>query len=582
MKFARPYWIGLLTAASLALSQSAIAAKDTITLEGVDGELRNNIRSWLSLDKEPCDAPDWRMQASLAKADEEIRQALQALGYYQPVINQTFEAGKKDGCWSATFDIQPGNRVILRNIDVNIAGEAGSDDSFQKLTNKTDLKTGQPLRHDHYESLKVSITNLAAERGYFDSQFTLHELSVNPADGYADIALHFDSGPRFHFGETYLQQDIIDDALLRRYLVYQEGKPYARSALTETSRALSSSGYFGQVLVQPLIDEAHDRKVPVRVTLTPAKRHRYTASIGYATDTGPRLGLGYKNRRLNHSGHQLSSDASVSKVISKVTFGYTIPLEKPVTDKLRFEAGYKHEDNDSYRANTTAISATRTHKLKNQWLEEQKLGFGKESYKISGEENNSSFLLMPGIGWSRAFADNLLYPRNGMRLNFKTRGSLKEVVSDVSFLQLIGSAKGILGLPWRSRVISRVDGGVTFMNKFEELPPSVRFFAGGDNSVRGYAYKSLGPENNSGDVEGGKNLLVGSVEVEHMVAEKWGLSAFVDSGNAFDELHLDAKTGIGLGIRWRSPVGPIRLDIAHPLNKDDDLFRVHFVMGPEL
>lgn len=582
MKFARPYWIGLLTAASLALSQSAIAAKDTITLEGVDGELRNNIRSWLSLDKEPCDAPDWRMQASLAKADEEIRQALQALGYYQPVINQTFEAGKKDGCWSATFDIQPGNRVILRNIDVNIAGEAGSDDSFQKLTNKTDLKTGQPLRHDHYESLKVSITNLAAERGYFDSQFTLHELSVNPADGYADIALHFDSGPRFQFGETYLQQDIIDDALLRRYLVYQEGKPYARSALTETSRALSSSGYFGQVLVQPLIDEAHDRKVPVRVTLTPAKRHRYTASIGYATDTGPRLGLGYKNRRLNHSGHQLSGDASVSKVISKVTFGYTIPLEKPVTDKLRFEAGYKHEDNDSYRANTTAISATRTHKLKNQWLEEQKLGFGKESYKISGEENNSSFLLMPGIGWSRAFADNLLYPRNGMRLNFKTRGSLKEVVSDVSFLQLIGSAKGILGLPWRSRVISRVDGGVTFMNKFEELPPSVRFFAGGDNSVRGYAYKSLGPENNSGDVEGGKNLLVGSVEVEHMVAEKWGLSAFVDSGNAFDELHLDAKTGIGLGIRWRSPVGPIRLDIAHPLNKDDDLFRVHFVMGPEL
>jgi translocation and assembly module TamA len=585
MKTSHLLWYGLFAAASLAVLQSAVAAngKGTVTLEGVDGELRDNIQAWLSLDQEPCDTPEWRMQAGLKKADKDIRQALQAFGYYQPVISQTFQAGEKDGCWSVSFEIQPGNRVSLRNIDIDILGEAGSDDSFQKLVNKADLKAGQPLRHDHYDSLKTGISNLAAERGYFDSHFTLHELQVDPVAGYADVDLHFESGPRFRFGETRLQQDIIDDTLLRRYLVYREGQPYMRTALTETSRALSSSGYFAQVLVQPLIDEAQEREVPVRITLTPAKRHRYTASIGYATDTGPRLGLGYRNQRLNRRGHQFSSDLSVSKVISTLTLGYSIPLEKPVTDKLRFEAGYKFEDNDSFRADTTAISATRTHLLKNQWLEEQKLVFGKESYKLSGEQRkSSSVLLMPGIGWSRAFADNRLYPRRGLRLNFKTRGSLQGVVSDVSFLQLIGGAKGILGLPWRSRVISRVNGGVTFMDKFDDLPPSVRFFAGGDNSVRGYAYKSLGPENNDGKVEGGKNLLVGSLEIEHMVAEKWGLAAFVDSGNAFDELDVDPKTGIGLGIRWRSPVGPIRFDIAHPLDKSGDLFRVHFVMGPEL
>jgi len=585
MKTSHLLWYGLFAAASLAVLQPAVGAngKGTVTLEGVDGELRDNIQAWLSLDQEPCDTPEWRMQAGLKKADKDIRQALQAFGYYQPVISQTFQTGEKDGCWSASFDIQPGSRVSLRNIDVDILGPAGSDDSFQKLVNKADLKAGQPLRHDHYESLKTGITDLAAERGYFDSHLTRHELQVDPVEGYADIDLHFDSGPRFQFGETRLQQDIIDDALLRRYLFYREGQPYARTALTETSRALSSSGYFAQVLVQPLIDEAQDREVPVRITLTPSKRHRYTASIGYATDTGPRLGLGYRNQRLNRHGHQLSSNLSVSRVISTLTLGYTIPLEKPVTDKLRLEAGYKFEDNDSFRSDTTAISATRTHLLKNQWLEEQKLAFGRENYKLNGEQQkSSSVLLMPGIGWSRAFADNRLYPRKGLRLNFKTRGSLQDVVSDVSFLQLIGGAKGILGLPWRSRVISRVNGGVTFMDKFDELPPTVRFFAGGDNSVRGYDYKSLGPENDDGKVEGGKNLLVGSLEVEHMVAEKWGLAAFVDSGNAFDELHLDPKTGVGLGIRWRSPVGPIRFDVAHPLNKSGDLFRVHFVMGPEL
>jgi translocation and assembly module TamA len=582
MRHVHPLSCGLVAAVSLVVSQSAVAATGTVTLEGIDGELRDNTLTWLSLEQEPCDAPDWRMQASLKKAHKDIRQSLQAFGYYGPVINQTFQQNEQDGCWSASFDIQPGNRVTVRNIDISIRGEASSDDSFQKLISKTDLRAGQPLRHDHYESLKAGITNLAANRGYFNSHFTRHELSVDPAAGYADINLYFDSGPRFYFGETDVQQAIIDDTLLQNYLVYRNGQHYTRAAITETSRALSSSGYFAQVLVQPLIDETEDDEVPVRITLTPANRHRYTSSIGYATDTGPRLGLGYKNLRLNRSGHQLASDLSVSSVISKLTLGYTIPLDKPVTDKLRFEAGYKHEDNDSYRTDTTAISTTRTRQLNNLWLEEQVLAFGRESYKVNGEERNSTTLLMPGIGWSRIIADNPLYPRNGLRVRFNTRGSLDEVVSDVSFLQLMGSAKGILGLPWQSRVIGRINTGATFMNSFDELPPSVRFFAGGDISVRGYAYKSLGPENASGDVEGGKNLLVGSLEIEHRFADEWALAVFVDSGNAFDDLRVDAKTGVGLGIRWRSPVGPIRLDFAFPLDESDDRFRVHFTMGPEL
>lgn len=578
----RPSWRYLLAVSLLVAAQSTAAATGKVTLKGVGGDARKNIEAWLSLGQEPCDASDQRLRTGMKNADENIRQALRAFGYYEPVIKPSFTAAGENGCWSARFDIEPGRRVSWRTIDVKIAGDADHDERFQQLLDTIEPRTGQKLRHDRYDTLKSRITNLAAERGYFDSRFDLHELRVDPAAGYADAALHFDSGPRFRFGETRLQQDIITDRLLRRYLAYHEEQPYTRTALTETSRALSASGYFGQVLVQPLIEEAQQFEVPVHVTLTPAKRHRYTASVGFATDTGPRLGLGYRNLRLNRRGHQFASDLSLSRELSKLTLGYTIPLEKPVTDKLRFEAGFKHEANDTFQTDTSAVSATRTRQLDNQWLEEQSLSFGRESYEIGSDDRQTSVLLMPGIGWSRAFADNHLYPRNGLRLNFKTRGALQELVSDVSFVQLIGSAKGILGLPWRSRLISRVDAGVTFMDKFEQLPPSVRFFAGGDNSVRGYSYKSLGPENTSDEVEGGRNLLVGSVEIEHMFAEKWGVAAFIDSGNAFDDTRLEPKTGIGFGIRWRSPVGPIRLDLAHPLDDSDDLVRVHFVMGPEL
>ena len=571
--FAMILWGGL---------QTALAATGKVSIEGVNGEMRKSIAAWLSLDDEPCDAPAWRLTSRVDEATEEIRKAMQAFGYYAPQITRHFEAGGGNGCWSASFSIDPGPRVVLRNVDIDVQGEGRDDSAFHRLLKDPTLKSGEPLRHDQYDAFKSRLSDVAVNRGYFDARFTRHELVVNPHAGVADVHLHFDTGPRYRFGDISIEQDAIDTDLLRRYLEFHSGELYTRKAVTDTSRAISGSGYFGSVLVEPLIESAADGRIPVKITATPADRHRYTASVGYTTDTGARMGVGYRNQRINREGHQFTSDLSLSQVISTLTLAYTIPLDKPLTDKLRFETGYKYEDTDSYRARTTAVSTTWTHMRDHDWLEERSLSFGREDYKIGSQDSNVSVLLMPGIGWSRTVADNRLYPRRGLRLDFKTRGSLDAVISDVSFLQLIGDAKGILGLPWRSRLIARVNAGTTFMDQFDELPASVRFFAGGDNSVRGYAYKSLGPKDDTGVVEGGRNLLTGSLEVEHLVADKWSVAAFVDSGNAFNGTDVNPSTGVGLGLHWRSPVGPIRLDLAHPLNNSDELVRVHFIMGPDL
>jgi translocation and assembly module TamA len=573
----------LLPAAMLCLMmQTAVAATGKISIDGVNSEIRKSIEAWLSLYDEPCEATQHRLQARLDQAAGEIRHALRAFGYYSPGIKQQFEARGKNGCWSATFNIETGPQVRLRNIDIDLQGEGRDDDAFRKLLRNTKLKSGSPLRHDIYDAFRNSISDLAANRGYFDGHFTRRELRVDPAERIADVHLHFDTGPRYRFGEIRFEQDSIDNDLLQRYLEFQPGDFYYRKAVTDTSRALSSSGYFDRLLVEPLIESAANGEVPVQISASPADRHRYTASVGYTTDTGPRTGLGYRNQRINRRGHQFTGDLSLSRVISKLTLGYSVPLEKPLTDHLKYEAGYKYEDTDSFRAGTAAVSATWTQLLDNQWLEERSLSFGREDFKIGSDDHSASILLMPGIGWSRTIADNRLYPRRGLRLNFKTRGSLQQVVSDVSVLQLIGDAKGIIGLPWRSRLIGRVNAGVSIMDEFDQLPASVRFFAGGDNSVRGYGYKSLGPKNADGDVEGGKNLLTGSLEIEHLVTAKWSLAAFIDSGNAFNGTDVNPSTGIGLGLHWRSPVGPIRLDIAHPLDKQGDPVRIHFVMGPDL
>lgn len=572
----------MLAAALLSLAQSIPAATGKVTIEGVNSEMRKSIEAWLSLDDEPCEAPEKRLRRRLDQASEEIRQALQAFGYYSPTVTHSFETGNGEACWSATFTVDPGPRVRLRHIDIDLQGEGRDDEAFRAVLDNPPFKSGDPLRHDQYDTFRNSIGNVAANRGYFQGRFTRRELRVDPAAGTADVFLHFDTGPRFRFGDIRIEQDSIDADLLARFLEFRSGEYFNRKDITDTSRALGGSGYFASVLVEPLIESAENDRVPVRITATPSDRHRYSASAGYTTDTGPRMGLGYRNQRIDRSGHQFTSDLSLSSVLSKLTLGYSIPMEKPLTDHLKFEAGYKYEDTDSFRTGTTAVSATWTYLRDNQWLEERSLSYGREDYTIGNQDSTVTYLLMPGIGWSRTIADDRLYPRRGLRLNFTTRGSLQQVISDVSFLQLIGDAKGIIGLPWRSRLIGRVNAGLSVMDEFDELPPSVRFFAGGDNSVRGYSYKSLGPKDDDGTVEGGRNLLTGSLEIEHLFTGKWSVAAFIDSGNAFNGTDINPNTGIGLGLHWRSPVGPIRLDIAHPLDKDDDLVRIHFVMGPDL
>jgi translocation and assembly module TamA len=558
------------------------AEAPTIVIEGVEGEVAANVRAYLSLYKEPCDAPLWRLRGRLKQADAEVRDALRAFGYYQATVTRRFEPATAEGaCWQAVFTIAPGLRVSFGVIDVIISGDATADSAFDALEKKALEQAGQPLRQDIYTDLKRQIAALASTRGYVRGHYTQNELRVNPARGFADIILHYDSGPRFAFGPIRREQDIIEPQLLDRFLAYQQGKPYDATLLTQTSRALAGSGYFRNAYVQPHIDEAEDGAIPTELVLTPSKRNRYTGKIGFATDTGPRIGVGYQNRRVNRAGHAFSAETSVSKVESKITAAYTIPLKNPVTDKLKFETGYQHEDTDTSRSDTTAASVS-WYRVPNQgWSKERSLTLSHEEFEV-GNEKGSSILLMPGIGWSRVLAADRLYPRKGLRLGLKLRGAAEQLVSSVSFAQAIGTAKAVLSLPGRLRLITRADAGATAMNSFDELPASVRFFAGGDNSVRGYAYESLGPKDDEGDVVGGRNLLVGSVELERLLVDKWAVAVFADSGNAFDQAQVDPRTGVGFGIRWRSPVGPVRLDIAHPLKDSDELFRIHFSMGPEL
>jgi translocation and assembly module TamA len=261
---------------------------------------------------------------------------------------------------------------------------------------------------------------------------------------------------------------------------------------------------------------------------------------------------------------------------------YRVPLNKPVYDYYAAQAGYKHEDTDDTKTDKILAGGKHVYLLENGWLQTLGLYWTDEKFN-AGLQSGEAVLIIPEVGWLRRRADDNIWIRDGYILNFEGRGSYEAVFSDVSFLQFRATAKGIKQLPWQwaGRLIGRAELGLMTVSDFSQLPVSYRFFAGGDQSVRGYDYKEIGPTDASGAVLGGRYLGAFSIEYEQPVTETWGIAAFVDTGSVTDTFNVAFKTGVGLGVRWHTLIGPLRVDFAVPLSEAQDAFRVHFSMGPE-
>ena len=557
-----------------------VSFADSLKLEitGAEGALLENLRQGVSLAAESCEAPAWRVRSLLKRADRELQRAARALGHYRLQVAEK-SLQREGDCWQARIQVQPGEVVRIGRMELQISGDAERDPVFSRIVQRPSLQPGRPLNHGEYERLKQDLERLALERGYLEARFKTRELRVDPAAGTADIRLHFESGPRYRVSRLNLQQETYDPELLERYLTLREGDPYDSGKLNAMQKALSDSGYFERVSVRPDLAGATDGEIRVDVELEPRKATAYRFGIGVATDTGPRLSAAYERRRINRYGHRLSLSTQLSPADSSLKAEYLIPYNTPHTQQIGIEAAYRHQDtaaalSDSY------ILGLRELGTRGGWNEVRALEWISEESDIDGQVVDAT-LLVPSITWSRTRADDRMRPQKGHRLNLNLRGAVSALLSDTSFFQASAGFKWINRLG-SGRLLLRGEAGLTEVQAFEKLPASYRFFAGGDQSVRGYEYRSLAPRDSNGRVEGGRYLLSGSIEYEHPVTRDWSVAAFVDAGDAFDSLNTDLRHSLGFGVRWQSPVGPVRLDLAFPSDTREDDFRIHFSMGPDL
>ena len=567
---------GMLVLGLLCVCASARAASPTLQLNGVSGELQDNIRAHVTISTEACELASWRERATVRNARRAADNALRALGYYSAEIHA--ELIRADGCWAIRMNVAAGPRVTVTEVLVSVTGSAEQDTAFRDALRNPLVRPGDPLRHDLYEQMRGTLTRLAADRGYFESQWRAHRLEVDIPRQQARIVLHLESGPRYQFGDVTLEQDVLNDDLAARFIPFLPGDPYDNRELIGLQQALNSSGYYGNVRIRSEPDSA-ERRVHVTAVTTARPRHGYLAGIGFSTDTGPRLRLGYENRRVNRAGHRYNAEVETSPVRTTAGLNYEIPID-PAREKISLSGGYRTEDTDTSFSERYRLGVAHQIELNSGWVATTSLEFEREHFTVADVRDRTD-LVMPGFELARTRSDHPIYPRRGWHLGGKVRFAEENFLSSVTFVQFRGRARLIfpaLG----GRILTRADLGVTEADELVELPTSVRFFAGGDASVRGYAYESLGPVNDDGEVIGGRHMFTGSIEYDYLFLPSWSVAVFADGGNAFDTVDsFEPVYGFGVGIRWRSPIGPIRLDVARPTDHSDN-FRIHVSMGPDL
>jgi translocation and assembly module TamA len=558
----------------------------SVLISGVDKELEDNIRLFLSIEQQKNSdlLSQGRLQRLNRKAPQEISKALQPFGYYKSQVDAKLV--KLDGGgWQANYHINPGPRIPVGVFDFKLNRDMSNDPAFNEFIDSIRLKSGAAFKHVEYERIKSELARLASERGYVSAKFTRHQVEVDLDTYKANVYLYFEGGVRYQFGEVTFSTKVLDDALLRRYLTFKQGDPFHLDRLLELQQALNDSDFFSVVEVSSSEPDEATLQVPIDIRLTPRKRHRLSLGLGYGTDSGARAKFGWQIPRYNEHGHHINSQASVSELGYSLSTQYTVPIYNPRTDQLVYSAGQVNEKTDSSEStlNTVGVSINRK---KGLWRATMSLNYQEETFTIADVDDQSR-LFIPGINGSRIWGNEFWGNQvinffDGVRLDLGFRLAATDLLSDVGFSQVNGSIKSINRLGESHRIISRGRLGYTSTEDFELLPSSIRYFAGGAQSVRGYSYQSLGPVDADGDVIGGQYLLEGSIEYEYSINPRWGIAVFIDAGNAVDNLEDDLEQGAGFGLRWNSPIGPVRFDFASAISQEDKPWRIHINIGPDL
>ena len=568
----------------LSLSFVPLAGAAQVEIKGIkNDDILSNVRAHVDSIEPPT--VSYQFEQYQQRLTEKTQQALQVFGYYHATItvNAPVE-GLKNAKWQISAEL--GQVTSITELHIELQGEAKNEPAMQALLAKLPLKKGKALQHQDYESSKSQLQNLALTLGYFDFRFSEHTIKVFESSFSASITLLMDSGKRYHFGELRFVEDNRAESLVRDSLPFNQGERYHADKLAILNQRLRQTQYFKTALVRPLVAQAKDYQIPIEVILNHKPRDNFDVGAGFSSDIGPRFTAKWQRPWVNNHGHALGAELFLSKPERSISLDYRIPIEDPVQNYASFQVGFQAQDDNDTRSDRFTLAATRHWTVvDSDWQRAAFIRLEQETFTQGLDAEQTTRLLTPGFTLSR------LRTRGGLDIDWGDKQSITveaaadALLSDINMLRITAQSKWLRS--WdEHRLLWRIDTGAIASEDFQLVPSSLRYFAGGDQSIRGFGYRTLSPvkldDEGNAELTGGQYLAVGSVEYSYPVKPNWRVAVFVDAGTSTNKFSGDIATGVGAGVNWLSPVGPVRIYLARGNSEYEAAWKIHFSMGPAL
>lgn len=521
-------------------------------------------------------------QAQAARAvaiRDAIIDSLKAVGFYHAQVTVT---PSSDGM---AVRVNAGEPVLIDTVSLQWQGDVEPDRDFKPPI--FPLGQGDVLDQSVYSDFKQAVDSLALARGYYAGHWWTQRIALDLFKHRADITLIYDRGPRARFGELkFIDQDghllsELEPKWLDALTPFQPGDPISSEQLMALQKNLLDSRYFHDVRVD-LQNENSEGRRPVLVQVDTSKPNKMSVGLGYATDLGPRFSVSWQRPRLNTQGHGIEASSEISVLRQQAEVRYRMPYKHPIEDSIQLLAGVLQDDIDNTKTTQTVLGIERIIAPAKAWQRTYGLRLSEEHFRRKSGEADAQQFLLPSFSLSKLESRGGLDPSNGFRQLYQLEASSTALFSDADYVLLRANWRWLTTLAQRHMLLTRLELGHIISADFQSLPPSTRFYAGGDNSVRGYDYRSLSPTNVQNDSIGGQSLVVGSFEYAWRWLPTWRPAIFIDAGNAFTEDWQPLKLGAGVGMRWISPVGPVRFDVASAISEPGRPLRVHLTLGTAL
>ena len=552
-----------------------VSGVDNIIEESIKEELKLSFESWSHL------SPETR-EARLIEVKQRIAHTLEPYGYYSSNINLSYAVQPQHEILKINIELGP--PVKISSFHWSISGSGEFEKDLNELFNTFPLSPGKILNHAMYEKMKREILATAYFAGYVKARFTQHDIYVDLKKHEAEIHLHLDTDQLYKFGNITFTDDYFSQYYLNRYVTFKPGDHFSPDALLTLQRQLTLSDQFSSIFIHQIPVET-DPEIPIKIQTQRAKPNKYTFGVGYGTDTGARGQAGWERRWINRHGHRLLMQGSLSEVYNQGYIEYIIPGKNPIFDQITFSVNGVEDEFSENESRYWQWGLSEKKRL-SEWERTFSLYYRTEHFsEFKDTSEKKEKLLLPSVELSRSKKDNVTNPTSGYFFNIKLIGSIDTLISDASFAQLTAKFNWLKTFSNQHALLIRSEWGFTAPDDISKLPLSMRFYAGGDNSLRGFGYRTLPINRNDSSQKvsvGGAYKAVGTFEWSYKIRHPFGISTFIDFGNAFLNRHDPIEVGAGVGARWHTPIGALKIDLAKPLTRGGNGWRIHVTFGTGL